>query len=77
MHTPMKRGRADAELGLENPYGIITCFVLYLYSMEFGSPPLYSELNRVSRDMDLKELETLGPFAQALNRITLSAEQRR
>ena len=43
----------DDELSLWNPYSRITCFILYLYSMEFGQPPLYAELNRVCREMDL------------------------
>lgn len=51
------------ELGLQNPYSKITCFVLNLYSMELGVPPLYAELNRVTRDMDLSQLYILGPFA--------------
>ena len=42
--------------------------------MEFGSPPLYAELNRVSRDMDFSQLENLGPFARALSIIPLDAE---
>ena len=60
----------DEELGLGNPYSKVTCFILYLYSLEFGAPPLYSELNRVSRDMDLSYLQTLGPFARAISQIT-------
>jgi len=42
----------DPELGLLNPHSKVTCFILYLYSMEFGHPPLYSEMNRVARDLD-------------------------
>ena len=34
---------------LSNPYHPATCFVLYLYSLELGNPPLYAELNRVIR----------------------------
>lgn len=67
----------DDELGLCNPYSKITCFILYLYSCEFGTPPLYAELNRVARDMDLDYLDTLGPYARALSEITLQAEQAR
>ena len=44
----------DSEIGLYNPYSKITCIILYIYSMEFGTPPLYTELNRVAREMDLK-----------------------
>lgn len=65
------------DLSLTNPYSQVTCFILYLYSMEFGQPPLYAELNRVCRDMDMSELENLGPIAKALNMITISAEGRR
>ena len=57
IHEPMRGGRdpegMDPEIGLNNPYSKVTCFILYLYSMEFGTPPLYSELNRVAREMDL------------------------
>lgn len=65
------------ELNLCNPYSQITCFCLYLYSMEFGSPPLYAELNRVCREMDMSLLEVLGPYAKALSWITLCCEHKR
>ena len=40
---------SKSDLALYNPYGAVACWVLYLYSMELGSPPLYSELNRAAR----------------------------
>lgn len=40
------------ELGLENPYSKITCFILYFYSMDFGCPVLSAELNRVIKKID-------------------------
>ena len=43
----------DPELGVKNPYSKISCFVVHLYSMDLGTPPLYSVANRVARDMDL------------------------
>ena len=64
----------DDELNLVNPYTPIVCFIMYLYSMEFGTPPLYAEINRVARNMDLSELETLGPIIHALSAITCGAE---
>ena len=42
--------------------------------MEFGSPPLYAEANRVARDMDLTFLKELGPYLRALFVITRYAE---
>lgn len=42
--------------------------------MELGTPPLYAEINRVSRDMDLSQLEFLGPFIQALGFISSNGE---
>ena len=42
----------DSDLSLPNPYSPVACWVLYLYSMELGNPPLYMELNRASREMD-------------------------
>ena len=76
-NTPMKLHSSDPELGLANPYSKVTCFILYLYSMELGSPPLYAELNRVARDMDLTQLRNLGPILRALTLITLFAESHR
>ena len=43
----------DDELGLCNPYSRATCFILYLYSMEFGEPSLAADLNRAARTMDV------------------------
>lgn len=67
----------DEELGLANPYSQITCFILYLYSLEFGRPSLQHEINRVTRNMDLTQLQNLGPFAKAMSLITLLAERNR
>ena len=53
-------------MDLYNPYSPVACWVLYLYSMELGSPPLYMELNRAVREMDKNKLPQLGPFARAL-----------
>ena len=63
---PVESGRGT-DLDLSNPYSGVTCWVLYLYSMELGSPPLYMELNRACRQMDLTKLPQLGPFAYALS----------
>lgn len=65
----------DDELDLCNAKSRITCFILYMFSMELGDPPLYAEINRVSRTLDKSQLEYLGPIAQALDCITDSAEQ--
>lgn len=62
------------ELNLCNPYSQITCFCLYLYSMEFGDPALYYELNRCCRESDEEHLETLGPVARALSMILVISE---
>ena len=51
--------------------------MLYIYSLELGTPPLYTELNRVTRDMYTKYLLTLGPYAMAIGQITYSAEWKR
>ena len=65
------------DLNLNNPYSKITCLVLYLYSMELGSPPLYYEINRVCRAMDISQLQYLGPYIKALGLVTLLSEQNR
>ena len=52
MNTPLKdygNGGDDPILGLENPYSKASCLLMQLYSMEIGSPQLYSEANRVAR----------------------------
>jgi len=62
MNKPMTSDEHDPILGLCNPYSKVTCLILYLYSMEVGTPQLFAEANRVSRDMDLDYLLELGPF---------------
>ena len=61
-----KTKKEEDDLNLGDPYSKISCLVLYLYSMELGSPPLYSEINRVSRTMDESQLVNLGPNLMAL-----------
>lgn len=73
MNTPLSCSK-DPVHGLKNPYSKMTCLILYLYSMELGTPQLYAEANRVARDMDLTYLSELGPFLQALGTITLNSE---
>lgn len=65
--TDSQKSRGNKQLDLCNPYSLITCIILYLYSMEFGDPPLYSEINRVARLMDTSQLRALGPLAQAFS----------
>ena len=59
-----------SDMNLRNPYGQISCTLLHIYSMEFGQPPLYQEINRVCREDDLSYLPMLGPFIRALNEVT-------
>ena len=47
--TPLKHTKYDPILGLRNPYSKASCLLMQLYSMEIGSPQLYSEANRVAR----------------------------
>lgn len=65
----------DEELGLNNPYSKICCFILQLYTMEIGTPSLYNEVNRVAREMDMSLLEDLGPYLKALSEITSQGEK--
>ena len=67
------RDKTD-DLNLYNPYSRIVCFVVYLYSMEFGDPPLFAELNRISRERDYSQLKNLGPIAKVLSAINFGAE---
>ena len=70
--TPLELG-TKSDLDLENPYGPVACWMLYLYSMELGSPPLYLELNRAAREMDKTKLPQLGKFALALGFVCVGA----
>ena len=62
------------ELDAFNPYSPVACLTMYLYSMEFGSPPLYAEANRAARDKDESLLKQLGPFARVLHKVCAGAE---
>ena len=48
---------------LWNPENIFVKILFYLYSME---PPLYGQLSKASREMNMRKLDTLGPFARTL-----------
>lgn len=67
----------DQELNLANPYGKISCLILYIYTMEFGQPPLYYEINRICRTLDTTKLITLGPYVRALGYVTAFSEKNR
>ena len=75
MKKPLECEKDDDIIGLYNPQSKATCLLLQLYSMEIGSPQLYKEVNRVARDMDKNYLKELGPYLQALGRITEMAEK--
>ena len=89
MVMPEAKGDYQDELNLFNPYSKITSFILYMYSIEFGDPPLYAVLNSLSRNRRIndsterfgldsdKTLKQLGPFAKALLEITHGAEANR
>ena len=65
----------DTELCPINPYSKAACMILYLYSMELGSPQLYADVNRVVRENDLSYLEELGPFVYVLTIIVTEGEK--
>ena len=74
---PRKPELQSHDLNVNNPYGKITCFVLYLYSMELSQPALYYDVNRVCRTMDMRYLKTLGPFIRVLGAVTYVSEMGR
>lgn len=61
----------NPEMNFKDGYSKIVCLILYLYSMELGYPPLYAEVNRVSRELDFTYLKELGPYAMALYFVTM------
>ena len=64
-------------MGVKVAYSRISCIVIYLFSMEFGSPPLYAEVNRVARQMDLTYLNELGPYIRVLSQVSDSGEEKK
>ena len=74
MDKPLEDNR-DAIIGLRNPYSKITCLILYLYSMELGTPSLYADANRVARELDQSYVKELGPYLRVLGKITLASER--
>lgn len=60
--------------GLWDAKNINTQLILWLYSIE---PPIAADLNDSCRKMIKSNLETLGPFACALNCILYGAESNR
>ena len=77
MNKPMTEDNEDRVLGLSCPHSKVTCLILYLYSMELGSPPLYHEINRVCRTMDKSYLLTLGPYIKTLGATAFLSEMNR
>ena len=54
--------------------------ILYIYSLELSigdNAPLYAEVNRVQRDMDISLLKELGPYILTLNYILALVEENR
>ena len=74
LKKPLNDSKDDRDLGLCCPYSKATCLILYIYSMELGTPQLYAEVNRVARFMDLTHLREFGPFIKALGVISLRAQ---
>ena len=81
INKQMKKQSQEAEnehdLDLSNPYSKMSCLILYLYSMELGSPPLYFVINQVIRDQDLHFQDSLGPYIRALETVTAYSERNR
>ena len=50
---------------------------MQLYTMEIGTPPFYSALNRAIREKDPSQLKNLGPAAQVYNKILSTTEKYR
>ena len=69
MSTPLKSSTHEI-LGLYNPYSKASCILMNLYSLEIGSPPLYSDANQKARNLDKTFLKELGPFLCAFGRVT-------
>lgn len=53
---------------LSDPDDPLTIALIYMYSMETF---IQSEINRATRNQDIIAVESLGPFAAALNQIVV------
>jgi hypothetical protein len=53
-----------------NPDSVITKSILFMYSMETFLP---YNLNKAERERDASKVKSLGPFAFALERISIRA----
>lgn len=76
---PLKEAQDDengfnSDSNFCNPYSKITCLILYLLSMDLGSPPLYHTLNKANREMNESMLEKVGPLARGIGKILINAE---
>ena len=59
---------------LDNLEDKSTCMLLYIYLCE---PPLYMDLHTACRRMDIRFIDSLGPFNRVMSKIFYSAEQKR
>ena len=57
---------------LDNLEDKSTCMLLYIYLCE---PPLYMDLHTACRRMDIRFIDSLGPFNRVMSKIFYSAEQ--
>lgn len=68
------RHPTNGDTNLANPYAKIVNLLTFLFSIEFGSPPLYAEVNRVCMTNNILDLHDLGPFICAFQVIIKSTE---
>ena len=54
---------------LWNPYSFATTFIMYIYSLELGNPPLYAELNRICREMDMTHFDKIKTGDEVMNEL--------
>ena len=51
--------------------------LIYIYSMQFGNPALFTIQNLAMRTGDIAYLESLGPYSVAMWAVTSSSEEGR
>ena len=61
-------------MGVRNPYSLASTFLLYIYSIQLGEPPLFAVLNKEIREHSQELLPYLGAYQRALQEVTEFAE---
>ena len=66
--------RFYSDNNLWNPESKNVAILIYIYSMQFGNPALFTIQNSAMRTGDIAYLESLGPYSVAMACVTVGSE---